>query len=181
MLVEEAYVDIAAFGRRRGEARLEEGAFAGIEHRLLQHRVPGIDLGTLRVADREAQPRAIALADYRAPDYTITDTELTFEIADGETEVTSRLSVVRGSDSSSTVLTLDGQDLTLVSVSLDDRELTHNEYAVDDRSLTLFDVPERATVEVVTRIRRSNLARASRVAGCRRLLACQGVLPSRQP
>src|SRR6185437_2944297 len=56
-LVEEAYVDIAPFRRRRREARLEPGAFTGLQHGLIQHRVPGIDLGAVFVAHAEAQPR----------------------------------------------------------------------------------------------------------------------------
>src|SRR5882672_7507284 len=54
---EEAYIDIAPFRRRRSQPRLEPGSFARLQHRLLQYRVPGIDLGALRVADAEAQPR----------------------------------------------------------------------------------------------------------------------------
>src|SRR3954447_7269685 len=56
-LVEKTYVNIAAFGRRRSQPRLEVGLLAGLEHRLLEHRVPGVDLRALRVADGKAQPR----------------------------------------------------------------------------------------------------------------------------
>src|SRR6202012_1697571 len=56
-LVEEAYIDIAAFGRRRGQPRLEPGLFPGLEYRLFQHGVPGVDLGALGVANAKAQPR----------------------------------------------------------------------------------------------------------------------------
>src|SRR2546429_7585797 len=56
-LVEKAYVNIAAFGRRRSQPRLEVGALAGLEHRLLEHRVPGVNLRALRVAHGKAQPR----------------------------------------------------------------------------------------------------------------------------
>src|SRR5476651_2583785 len=58
-LVEEAHVDVAPFRRRRSQPRLEPGFFAGLEHRLLQYRVPGVDLGTLRIAHAEAQPRQL--------------------------------------------------------------------------------------------------------------------------
>src|SRR5437868_3008842 len=72
-LVEEAYVDGAPFRRRRGKPRLEPGLFAGVQHGLLQHRIPGIDLGTLRVAYAKAQPRQLdrlpRLADDDALDH----------------------------------------------------------------------------------------------------------------
>src|SRR5690348_17625346 len=42
---------------RRGKARFEPGVVARLEHALLQHRIPGIDLRALGVAHREAQPR----------------------------------------------------------------------------------------------------------------------------
>src|SRR5215211_979692 len=57
MLAEEPYVDIAPFRGRRGEARLEPGAFTRLQCGLLQHRLPGVDLGALRVTDAETQPR----------------------------------------------------------------------------------------------------------------------------
>src|SRR2546430_6944514 len=73
MPVEKAYIDIASFRGRRGEARLEPGAFAGLQHRLIQHRVPGVDFGALRVADGKAQPRQFdrlpGLADDDALDH----------------------------------------------------------------------------------------------------------------
>src|SRR5665647_2591067 len=55
--IEEAHFDIAAFRRRRSQPRFEPGSFARLQHRLLQHRVPGVDLRALSVADAEAQPR----------------------------------------------------------------------------------------------------------------------------
>src|SRR4051812_20439930 len=55
--VEKPYIDIAAFGGRRGEAGLEGGAFARLQHGLLQHGVPGVDFRALSVANAETQPR----------------------------------------------------------------------------------------------------------------------------
>src|SRR5260221_12332843 len=54
---EEADIDIAAFRGRRSQAGLEPGSFAWIEHGLLQQRIPGVDLGALRVANAKEQPR----------------------------------------------------------------------------------------------------------------------------
>src|SRR5713226_718705 len=72
-LAEETYINIAAFGRRRSQSRLEPGCFARLQHQLVQHRVPGIDLGALGVANGKAQPRQLdrlaGFADDGAFDY----------------------------------------------------------------------------------------------------------------
>jgi aminopeptidase N len=105
----------------------------------------------------ELAPGYVRLADYRPPDFRITDVDLLVDIGDGATTVTSTLTVVRAAPGVATPgiasLRLDGQSLDLVSVSVDGRELSGNEYRVDDESLTLFALPERATVRIVTRVR----------------------------
>ena len=104
---------------------------------------------------KDAQPSAVKLADYRPPDYRITDTELSFEIAEGVTQVTSTLQLERAAESGASEpneLRLDGQDLELQSVEIDGRTLSDNEFTVDDHSLTLFDVPARCSLRIVTRI-----------------------------
>src|ERR1700712_4516578 len=56
-LVEEAHVNTAGLGRRRGQSRPKPGFVAGIESRLFQHRAPGIDFGTVSVAHNKAHAR----------------------------------------------------------------------------------------------------------------------------
>src|SRR6476661_6130061 len=70
-LAEEADIDIATFRRRRGQSRLEPGPFARIEHGLLQQRIPGVDLGALRVANAEAQPRQFDRLAGQADDHAL--------------------------------------------------------------------------------------------------------------
>ena len=96
------------------------------------------------------QPTATHLADYEPPAWQVDHTELRFEIAEGETVVQSRLDV--HCQGPAEPLVLDGQELTLVEVAVDGRPLTSNEYDLDDDTLTLFDLPERASVSVTTRI-----------------------------
>ncbi len=99
---------------------------------------------------KDGQPNAIRLADYKPPDHLITDVHLEFDLGEGVTQVTSRLSVRRAGANST--LRLDGQQLELVSVSVDMRVLTSNEYRIDDDSLTLFDLPETCELSIATRI-----------------------------
>jgi aminopeptidase N len=101
---------------------------------------------------KDAQPSAVKLADYQPPEFRITDTQLCFEIADGVTEVTSTLQIEREATSSTRDLRLDGQELELLGVAIDGRTLSDNEFAVDDDSMTLFDVPPRCSLRIVTRI-----------------------------
>ena len=105
----------------------------------------------MTAAMKDAEPKAIRLAEYQPPNHLITDTHLEFDLGDGVTQVTSRLQIRRSGDASS--LRLDGQELELVSVAVDGRLITSNEYQVDDDSLTLFDLPEACELTVVTRIR----------------------------
>src|SRR6266478_2493954 len=70
-LAEETDIDIAAFGGRRSQSRLEPGSFAWIEHGLLQQRIPGVDLGALRVANAEAQPRQFDRLTGEADDHAL--------------------------------------------------------------------------------------------------------------
>jgi len=99
---------------------------------------------------KDAQPKAIRLSEYQPPGHATTETRLTLEIGAGTTRVTSHLTVERrGSEPS---LRLDGQDLELESVSVDGRPLSSNEYQLDADSLTLFDLPERFELCLVTAI-----------------------------
>ncbi len=102
---------------------------------------------------KEPNPKAILLSEYQPPEYITSETDLTFEIADGTTRVTSRLRVVRAPETpAGTALTLDGSGLELESVAVDGTPLGSNQYRLDDGSLTLFDLPEAAEIEVVTLI-----------------------------
>src|SRR6266481_7682743 len=70
-LAEETDIDIAAFGGRRSQSRLEPGSCAWIEHGLLQQRIPGVDLGALYVTNAEAQPGQFDRLAREADDYAL--------------------------------------------------------------------------------------------------------------
>ncbi|WP_430461996.1 aminopeptidase N [Thalassolituus sp. LLYu03] len=102
---------------------------------------------------RDAQPKAIFLKDYRQPDYWITSTDLTFELNDDSTLVTSRLSLVRNEQAQATApLVLAGQELELISVAIDGVTLAASAYQTDDESLTIHSVPAQFELKIVTRI-----------------------------
>ncbi len=103
---------------------------------------------------KEATPQTIHIEDYQPPEFNILETKLIFDIGDGETRVESRLSVVRAPHAAPDApLVLDGHDLELVEVAVDGTALGGNQYRADEDSLTLFGLPDRAEVRIVTRIR----------------------------
>ncbi len=67
------------------------------------------------------QPAAKYRSDYRSPDYTITDIDLTFDLNDTKTTVVAISHVVRLSEQADAELVLDGDDLTLINVSVNGR------------------------------------------------------------
>src|SRR6185436_12834445 len=71
--VEKAHDDIAAVGRRRGEARTERQPVARAERRLRRQRGPGIDLVADAVAQGEAKPRHFERARRQVHDCSLDD------------------------------------------------------------------------------------------------------------
>ena len=91
---------------------------------------------------KEAEPRAIHLKDYEAPTHRIEATDLTFDLQQGTTTVTSCLKIVKtGAADEDSPLVLDGQELELISVAIDGAPLGSNEYQLDDDTLTLPNFP----------------------------------------
>ena len=99
----------------------------------------------------QATAKAIYLADYCPPGYTTTQTDLHFDICDGQTTVLSTLHIER-LDAAAGSIELLGEELTLVSIALDGRELATNEYVLTNRSLVIFNLAERHQLKIVTQI-----------------------------
>lgn len=89
---------------------------------------------------RTEQPKMIYLKDYRAPDYLIDETHLTFELFEDHTLVHAQLVMRRNPECAGgdlPVLTLDGQQLELLSLSLDGQQLNPADYQLSDSHLSL--------------------------------------------
>ncbi|AUN32828.1 aminopeptidase N [Niveispirillum cyanobacteriorum] len=101
----------------------------------------------------KGSPKAILLKDYAAPAWWIETVDLSFDLRDGGTLVTSRLGVRRNLDVVRAPLVLDGQELELVSVTVGDRPLGPDDYAITPDHLTIPDLPgDQVAIEIVTRI-----------------------------
>ncbi|WP_318520623.1 aminopeptidase N [Photobacterium leiognathi] len=96
------------------------------------------------------QPTAKYRSDYRKPDYTITDIDLTFDLNDTKTQVTAQSKVVRMGDNADAKLVLDGDELELVSVTVNGE--AWSAYAKEDGHLVLSDLPAKFDLTIVTMI-----------------------------
>ena len=99
---------------------------------------------------RTEEPRAIHLADYKAPDFHIQTVKLDFALDPQATKVSARLKIERRT--AGAPLVLHGEGLTLIAITLDGRALSPAEYRLDDKSLTIANVPDRFVLETVAEI-----------------------------
>src|SRR3954464_3614294 len=95
---------------------------------------------------REPQPRNIYLKDYTPPAFNVDTAELDVDIREDHAVVSARLAIRRNAAGP---LVLDGDEVQLVSVKLDGREVR---YELTAEKLTIHDVPDRFTLETVSRI-----------------------------
>lgn len=103
---------------------------------------------------RTEQPKMIYLKDYRAPEYLIDETNLTFELFDDHSLVHAQLVMRRNPERGAGLppLVLDGQHTELVSVKLSDVELSAADYQLTDDHLTLHPQADSFTVDSTVRI-----------------------------
>jgi len=95
---------------------------------------------------KDAQALTIHLKDYTPPAFLVDSIELDVDIREDHALVRAKLAVRRNAPGP---LVLDGDELELVSVSLDGTEPRHS---VTAEQLTVEEVPDRFTLETVTRI-----------------------------
>ncbi|GAA0835864.1 aminopeptidase N [Marinomonas arenicola] len=89
---------------------------------------------------KESQPSAIYLKDYKVPPFLIDKTELTFDLDEATTVVTSRLHMRRNplDGKSNAPLVLDGgEDVKLIGVAMDGYALPPEEYQLVDDKLII--------------------------------------------
>jgi aminopeptidase N len=95
---------------------------------------------------REPQPKTIYLKDYTPPAFRVETVELDVDIRDDHALVRARLLVKRNAAGP---LVLDGDELELQSVTVDGAKARHE---VTPERLSIYDVPDRFTLETVSRI-----------------------------
>src|SRR3989440_3737766 len=95
---------------------------------------------------REPQPKTIYLKDYTPPAFRVETVDLDVDIRDDHALVRARLDIRRVSAGN---LVLDGDELQLLTLSIDGHAARHE---VTPERLTVYDVPERFTLETLSRI-----------------------------
>ncbi len=95
---------------------------------------------------REAEARVIHLKDYAPPPFRVDSIDLDVDIREDHALVRARLEIRRNAPGP---LVLDGDELELVSLVLNGNEPRHS---VTAEKLTIPDVPDRFTLETVSRI-----------------------------
>jgi len=95
------------------------------------------------------QPQIKYRHDYRAPDFTITDIDLTFELDAAMTRVTA-VSEVKRLGAAGAELRLDGEELTLHSLAVNGQPWAH--YREEAGALVIAELPESFTLTIVNSI-----------------------------
>src|SRR5690242_16494611 len=95
---------------------------------------------------REPQARTIYLKDYTPPAFKVDTVELDVDIREDYALVSAKLAIRRNAAGP---LVLDGDEVELVSLKLDGAGV---KYDLSPERLTIHDVPDRFTLETVSRI-----------------------------
>jgi len=94
---------------------------------------------------------ARVLADYSVSKFSITHTDLTFELSDQATLVTNVMKITKHSNDNA-LLELSGEQLSLKSIFIDGKALASHEYQLDDTSLQINIGLSSFTLTIVTEI-----------------------------
>lgn len=103
--------------------------------------------------DSDQQAKTIYLADYQPPGFVIDYVDLTFELAEEQTRVLSRLQLKRQNEDRSCPLVLLGENLVLGEVKIDNIIINSARYKVTDLELIIPDVPDSFSLEIETFIK----------------------------
>lgn len=111
---------------------------------------------------KESQPAAIYLKDYKVPPYLIDKTELTFDLDESVTIVTSRLHMRRnpaGGKSTEPLILDGGPDVKLIALAMDDYQLPPEEYRLINDKLIITATADEFVLTCETLIEPQNNTR----------------------
>jgi len=106
-------------------------------------------LQTEQQTDASEHPQVKYRHDYRAPDYTITDIDLDFDL-DAQTTVVTAVSQVKRLGAEGAELVLNGEDLTLISLKINGQDWPN--YQLREGKLVIKGLPEAFELKIVNEI-----------------------------
>lgn len=95
--------------------------------------------------------QATYLKDYTPYPFQVESVDLHFELFEGKTIVRNAMVVVHKT-ANPVPMVLNGENLKLLSIQVDDKELGLNEYEQTPLSLTIFHLPQKSQIVIVTEI-----------------------------
>jgi len=99
-----------------------------------------------------SKPATIYLKDYTPPAFLISDVQLTFELGEESTKVTSILEMQKNTKNDKVVQLL-GEELDLKSISVDGKPLDPTDYTITKKDLSFVAPSDDFLVEIVTEIK----------------------------
>lgn len=102
----------------------------------------------------ESQYHITYLKNYRPSDYLIDSVDLTFDLDEKNTKVSSKLQMKANPavEKRNPNLVLDGVDLKLLSVRVDQKTLSPSDYQQTSSQLTVLNVPDHFVLETECQI-----------------------------
>ncbi len=102
----------------------------------------------------QAGPREVRLADYTPPAFLVDTVDLTFELGETATKVTTRMTLRRNPAAADRTapLRLHGENVTLLRLTCNDETLSANQYHLDGHELVVPDAPDACTLTIESRI-----------------------------
>ncbi len=102
---------------------------------------------------KNTEAKTIYLKDYTVPTYRVESIDLTFDLDEESTLVTSVVQYQYNPEAKEAHnLQLHGEELELEGIKLNKELLPESAYVLDDKSLTINDTPEHFSLEIITRI-----------------------------
>ncbi|PHS56531.1 MAG: aminopeptidase N [Sulfurimonas sp.] len=95
--------------------------------------------------------KAIYLTDYKAPEFTISNCDLVFELFEDYTLVTNMMKITK-QDLDSKDLILNTMDLELIELYLGEAKLSDNDYLITEDELKILNVPKSFTIIIINKI-----------------------------
>ena len=95
--------------------------------------------------------QTIYLKDYKAPEFTIKNCDLVFELFEEYTQVTNMMHIIK-KDEDAKDLVLDSVDLELIEMYMDNKKLESDSYTIEKEKLKILNAPDDFKLIIINKI-----------------------------